>query len=262
MSFTQSISKKAKIGKNVEIGLFTIIGDNVIIGDNTVIESHCVIGYPTKLAKGKPLVIGENSHIRSHSVFYEGSTFGPRLTTGHSVFVRENTAAGKGLQIGTQSDIQGDCRFGDWVKMHSDVHIAKESIIDDFVWLFPRTQFTNDPFPPSNICEGIHIKDMAVISTESLLLPGITIGKGSFVGAGSIVRTDVPDIHCVSGDPARIFATLDSFINFKHGIAHPWPKHFRRGYPEESFARMDEIVEEINRLIEERRKAKRKGNKT
>ena len=262
MNSTLIISEKAKIGENVEIGLFTVIGDNVIIGDNVVIESHCIIGYPTKLAKGKPLVVGENSHIRSHSVFYEGSTFGPRLMTGHAVFIRENTVAGKGFQIGTQTDIQGDCKIGDWVKAHSDVHIAKETKIDDFVWLFPRTTFTNDPFPPSNICEGVHIKDMAVIATGSLLLPGITIGKGSFVGARSVVRSDVPDIHCVSGDPARIFATLGNFINFQHGIAHPWPKHFRRGYPEESFARMDEIVEEINKLIQEHKKAKRKGNKT
>ena len=261
MNSTQVISKKAKIGKDVTIGWFTIMGDNVIIGDNTVIESHCVLGYPTGLAKGKPLVIGENSHIRSHSVFYEGSTFGPRLTTGHSVFVRENTMAGKGLQIGTQSDIQGDCQMGDWVKIHSEAHIAKESVIGDFVWLFPRTQFTNDPFPPSNICEGIHIKDMAVIATGSILLPGITIGKGSFVGAGSVVRSDVPDIHCVSGDPAKIFATLDRFISFKHGISHPWPKHFRRGYPEECFARMDEIVKEINSLIEQHKKARAKGSR-
>lgn len=262
MNSTCIVSKKAKIGKNVEIGLFTIVGDNVTIGDNAVIESHCIIGYPTRLAKGKPVVIGENSHIRSHGVFYEGSTFGPGLTTGHSVFVRENTVAGKGFQIGTQTDIQGDCKIGDWVKTHSDVHIAKESKIDDFVWLFPRTTFTNDPFPPSNICVGVHIKDMAVIATGSLLLPGVTIGKGSFVAAGSVVRTDVPNIHCVSGDPAKVFATLGNFINFEHGIAHPWPKHFRRGYPEESFGRMDQIVKELNSLIGQHRRSQAQKAKT
>jgi acetyltransferase-like isoleucine patch superfamily enzyme len=250
------ISEKAKIGKNVQIGVFTVIGDNVEIGDNTVIESHCVVGYPTRLADGKPLVIGPDSLIRSHSVFYEGSIFGASLSTGHSVFVREKTVAGVYLQIGTLCDIQGDCKFGDYVKMHSNVNVGKGCTVGDLVWLYPRTQFTNDPFPPSDVCEGNHIKDLAVVGTGSILLPGITVGKGSFVGAGSVVRSDVPDIHCVSGDPARIFATLDRFISFKHGLSAPWPKHFRKGYPEESYARMDQVVEELNSLIEQHRRSK------
>lgn len=245
MILNSKISSKAKIGKNVSIGEYTIIYDNVIIGENTIIESHCNIGVPTKLADNKPLIIGKNSHIRSHSIFYEGSTFKEGLITGHSVLVRERTKAGKGLQIGSQSDIEGDCIILNYVKMHTEVHIARKSKIGNFVWLYPRVQFTNDPFPPSNICEGITIEDMAVIATGSILLPGITIGMGSFVGAGSVVRTDVPSLYCVSGNPATIFSRIDQFFSFKHNLSYPWPKHFREGYPEESYKLMNEIVEKI-----------------
>ncbi|MFO1078881.1 MAG: N-acetyltransferase, partial [Planctomycetota bacterium] len=114
----------AVLGRNVSIGPFTIVHANVVLADDVTIDSHCVIGQPTPLAGGRPLEIGPQSHIRSHSVFYAGSTLGAGLRTGHGVFVREGTVAGAGLQIGSQSEIQGDCRIGDFVKTHSSVHIA------------------------------------------------------------------------------------------------------------------------------------------
>ena len=66
---TAIVSASAKLGQNVSVGAFSIIYDDVQIGDDTVIESHCEIGYPTKLAKDEPLILGKNSLIRSHSVF-------------------------------------------------------------------------------------------------------------------------------------------------------------------------------------------------
>lgn len=249
MSSNSKISSNAKIGKNVLIGEYTIIHDNVIIGNNTTIESHCIIGSPTKTANGQPLIIGENSHIRSHCIFYEGSSFDPGLITGHSVLVRENIKVGKNLQIGSHSEIQGDCILGNYIRTHSEVHISKKSNIGDFVWLHPKVQFINDPLPPSNVIEGITIKDMAVISTCSLLFPGITIGIGSFVGAGSLVRTDVPDVYCVNGNPAEVFARLDQLVNLKHKLLYPWPKHNRTAYPKESYELMDKILDKIQNLI-------------
>ena len=66
---------KAKLGENVKVGQFTTIYVNVEIADNIVIEGYCEIGVQNHLSKGETLYIGENSHIRSHSAFYEGSTF-------------------------------------------------------------------------------------------------------------------------------------------------------------------------------------------
>jgi len=243
-SFTK-ISPGAGIGRNVEIGDFTIVHDDVVIGDGCKIDSHCVIGYPNPMAQGRPLVIGADSTIRSHSVFYQGSTFGDGLATGHGVLVRENTTAGRGLRIGSNSDIEGDAVFGDWVRLHSEVHVGKGAKIGHFVWLYPRVQFTNDPFPPSHLCLEVVIDDMAVIATGVLLMPGVRVGLGAFVGAGSVVRSDVPDIHCVTGDPARAFTTLDRFVSFEHGLKAPWPRHFRDAYPEASYARMDEVTSRV-----------------
>ena len=92
---TAIVSEKAVIGANVKIGPYTIIYDNVEISENTTIEAFCEIGLSNHLSNGEKLYIGKNSHIRSHSVFYEGSVFLESLVTGHRVTVREKTKAGK-----------------------------------------------------------------------------------------------------------------------------------------------------------------------
>lgn len=229
------ISPEAKIGKNVTFGNFVTVYDDVVIGDNSVIESYCEIGYPTDLATRRPLIIGSDSKIRSHSIFYQGSIFGHRLITGHHVTVRENTIAGENLQIGTLCDIQGDCVIGDYVRFHSNVHIGKKSKIGNFVWIFPYVVLTNDPTPPSENLLGVVVEDYVSIATMSVILPGVTIGSGSLVGAHSLVTKSVPPGMVACGNPA-INKGPASEIKLRDGSnqpAYPWTKHFHRGYPKE-----------------------------
>ncbi len=231
---TAIVSDKAIIGENVNIGPYTIIYDNVEIADNTIIEAFCEIGIVNHLSKGEKLYIGENSHIRSHSIFYEGSTFSASLITGHRVTVREKTIAGKNLQIGTLSDIQGHCEIGDYVRFHSNVHIGQKSKIGNFVWIFPYVVLTNDPHPPSETLLGVTVHDFAVIATMSVILPGATIAKGVLVGAHSSLKGDTEEDMVYAGSPAKkICATSKIKLHHDSTVsAYPWRKHFHRGYPE------------------------------
>ncbi|WP_020676428.1 acyltransferase [Geopsychrobacter electrodiphilus] len=237
---TAIISNKASIGNNVTIGAYTSINDYVEIGDNTVIENYCEIGYATPLAENKKLVIGANSHIRSHSVFYQGSIFGDNLVTGHRVTIREKIKAGSNLQIGTLCDFQGDCVIGDFVRTHSNVHIGKESKIGNYVFIFPYVVLTNDPHPPSDTLLGVTIEDYAVIATMSVILPGVIIHEHALVGAHSLVKSDVPPKMVVAGNPAKVICeTAKIKLSNLNESAYPWPKHFHRGYPESIIAQWE-----------------------
>lgn len=228
------VSSKAKIGKNVKIGAFTTIHDNVIIGDNCIIESYCEIGVANHLSNGDNLIIGNDSYIRSHSIFYEASVFGDNLTTGHRVTVRERTKAGKNLQIGTLSDIQGHCQIGDYVRFHSNVHIGQKSKIGNFVWVFPYVVLTNDPHPPSEILLGVTIEDYAVIATMSVVLPGAVVATGCLIGAHSSVKGFTDPDMVYAGSPAKkICPTSKIKLQDGSGDAYPWRNHFHRGYPDE-----------------------------
>ena len=41
------------------------------------------------------------------------------------------------------------------------------------------------------------------------MLPGVTIGDGAVVGAGSVVTHDIPEMHVVAGNPARTVRILE-----------------------------------------------------
>lgn len=54
------------------------------------------------------------------------------------------------------------------------------------------------------------IEDGVFIGVGSIVLPGVRIGRGSYVAAGSVVTSDVPAEVVVGGNPARIIRRLSS----------------------------------------------------
>lgn len=227
------ISPCAILGDDVEIGAFTIIHDNVIIGDRVKIGAHCELGIPSPNSNHSPLIINNDSLIRSHSVFYESSSFGKNLITGHHVTVRENTVAKEGFQIGTLCEIQGDCYIGEFVRFQSNVFVSKNTKIGNYVWVLPYVVFTNDPTPPSNIMIGCIVEDFASICATAVILPGVVVGEASLVCAAACVTKNVPAHMAVAGVPAKIIGEAKS-IKRRDGSgesAYPWRNHFHRGYP-------------------------------
>lgn len=57
-------------------------------------------------------------------------------------------------------------------------------------------------------CLPIHIKQNCWIGAGATILRGVTIGKNSVVGAGSVVTKDVPDNVIVVGNPAKIIKRI------------------------------------------------------
>jgi acetyltransferase-like isoleucine patch superfamily enzyme len=238
------ISKKADIGKNVTIGSFVKIYDNVTIGDNTIIEDHCVLGLPNKHSNGN-LVIGNNGHIRSHSILYEGSIFGENFYTGHHCLIRENNKAGKNLQIGSYAELEGSIDIGDYSRLHSKVQISKKVKIGSFCYLFPRVQTSDDPLPPSHIARPPEIGDLSVIAINTLILPNTKIRKNSFIGASSVVSGEFVANSFIAGSPAKRISDISKLRLPEYGLKHPWYNHFRDAFPEESQELLTKIIDSI-----------------
>ena len=55
----------------------------------------------------------------------------------------------------------------------------------------------------------IHIRDNAWIAANVVILPGVSVGEGAIVGAGSVVTKDVPPATVVAGYPARTIRKIE-----------------------------------------------------
>ena len=56
----------------------------------------------------------------------------------------------------------------------------------------------------NNVNRDVHIGDNCFVGAHSIVLPGVTIGDGSIVAAGSVVARNVPAGSLVAGNPARV----------------------------------------------------------
>ena len=229
-----SISNKPKLGNNVVISNTAKIFDNVIIEDNVTIGDFCLIGFSNADHDSKKLIIKKNTKINSHSIIYLGSTIGENSIIGHNVLVRENSIIENNVQIGSFSDIEGSCLIESYSKLHSNVHVGQGSKIMSYSWLFPYVILTNDPIPPSHIREGVTIEPFSIICTRTTILPGKTIGFGSFVGANSLVNINLKPETIGTGNPFKQRGSINQIkLPNEKKSAYPWTVRFNKDYPKD-----------------------------
>lgn len=119
---------------------------------------------------------------------------------------------GRGCNICSHCLIESDVEIGDDVTVKCGVQLWDGVRLEDKVFVGPNVTFTNDREPRSKehkIPERTIIKRGASLGANATILPGITIGENSIVGAGSVVTKDVPPGALVVGNPARFVRQLN-----------------------------------------------------
>ncbi|ECJ8379154.1 N-acetyltransferase, partial [Salmonella enterica] len=133
--------------------------------------------------------IGKNTRIWQYTVIMQGAVIG------------------EDCNICAHTLIENDVLIGNRVTIKSGVYIWDGITIEDDVFIGPCVTFTNDKLPrskkyPEKFSLTV-IKKGASIGANATILPGIIIGEGAMVGAGSVVTKNVPAHATVIGNPAR-----------------------------------------------------------
>ena len=188
---------------------------NVEIGAGAVLEPPLVLGKPPR---GKEpgelrLVIGEGAIIRPFTTIYAGTKIGDRFQTGQGVSIREDNELGSNVSIGTNAVLEFGNRVGEGSRIHSGCFLEM-TIVEENVFIGPNVVFTDDPHPMGcprykECLGGVTVRELAKIGANSTLLPGVVIGRGSLIGAGSVVVKSIPDGVVAAGNPAQIIKKIE-----------------------------------------------------
>jgi UDP-2-acetamido-3-amino-2,3-dideoxy-glucuronate N-acetyltransferase len=146
--------------------------------------------------------------IHSTAVVDEPCEIGCGTRIWHFCHVCAGAKIGTSCSLGQNTMVGGGAVIGDNVKIQNNVSIYDGVTIEDDVFLGPSCVLTNITNPRSQIIrkdlyEKTLIRRGSTIGANATIVSGITIGRYAFIGAGAVIRSDVPDYALMLGVPAR-----------------------------------------------------------
>ena len=147
------------------------------LGSNVVFESGVLIFHPQNVEISHNVYIGHNTILKAYHKNL--------LVIGEHTWIGQNCFfhSGGGIEVGQAVGI-GPC-----VKILTSEHIADDRSVPIL--------FTPLKFKP------VVLKDGCDIGVGSVICPGVTVGEGAIIGAGSVVNKDIPNFEVWAGVPTR-----------------------------------------------------------
>ena len=139
--------------------------------------------------------------------FIESKNIGARTRIWAFTHVMKHASIGEDCNIGEHCFIENCAVIGNRVTVKNGVCLWEGVTLEEDVFVGPNAVFTNDSFPVSRrqpaYFEKIHVKKGACIGANATILCGVTVGRYAFIGAGSVVTSNVPDHALVYGNPSK-----------------------------------------------------------
>lgn len=128
------------------------------------------------------------------------------------VVILPKAIIGSNCNINAHCFIENEVIVGDNVTLKCGVFLWDGITIGNNVFIGPNVTFTNDKYPRSKQYPAEYqktiIEDGASLGAGCVILGGLTIGKKSMIGAGSVVTKSIPANQLWVGNPARFVREL------------------------------------------------------
>lgn len=146
--------------------------------------------------------------VHESSYVDDGAQIGDGTKIWHFCHVMPGAVIGERCNLGQNVVVMNGARLGNNVKVQNNVSIYEGVTLEDDVFCGPSMVFTNVMNPRSHVPRKNDYRPTLVrrgtsIGANATVVCGVTLGEYSFIGAGAVVRGDVPAYALMVGVPAR-----------------------------------------------------------
>jgi acetyltransferase-like isoleucine patch superfamily enzyme len=213
---TAEIRGRVRVGARSRIGSHVVIYPDTQIGSDVTIYENSVLGRPPQSAGNTtrplaatypPLQIGDGCVVGACVVLYAGTRIGANVLICDLSSVREECELNDFVVLGRGVMVNYGTRIGARTRIMDQSHITGNMVIEEDCFLSTHVCTSNENSLGRDEqikIIGPYIGRGAVIGLNAALLPGVTVGAGSIVGACALVTHNVPPGATVFGVPARI----------------------------------------------------------
>lgn len=168
--------------------------------------------------------MGERSYFAHESAYIdEPCEIGAGTKIWHFCHIMPNATIGERCSFGQNVMVASGVVIGSNCKVQNNVSLYTGVELEDDVFCGPSCVFTNVINPRSQIVRHSEyqrtlVRRGATIGANATIVCGATLGRYAFIGAGAVVRGDVPDYALMVGVPARRRGWMS-----RHGFRLPAP---------------------------------------
>ena len=149
----------------------------------------------------------QDYYAHSSAVIDKPGEFGSGTRIWHFCHIMKDVRIGEGCTLGQNVFIASGVVIGDNVKIQNNVSVYEGVELEDEVFCGPSCVFTNVVNPRSEVVrrgeyQRTLVRKGATIGANATIICPSTIGRYAFIGAGAVVRGDVPDYALMLGVPA------------------------------------------------------------
>ena len=152
--------------------------------------------------------VHKNYDVHPSSFVDSGAKIGDKTTIWHFTHVCRGAVIGEGCSLGQNVFVGNNVKIGDNVKIQNNVSVYDAVVLEDDVFCGPSMVFTNVYNPRSHIVRKseyrtTYVERGATIGANATIICGVRIGKYAFIGAGAVVKSNVPNYAIMVGVPAK-----------------------------------------------------------
>jgi len=205
--------------------------------------------------------------VHPTAVVEEGASVGKYTRVWYFSHVAPGAVIGENCSLGQNTYVERNAIVGNACRLGNSVSIFSHVELEDFVFCAPYMVFTNIAFPRAAVNQHAAFRKTLVwtgvtLGANSTVVPDVTCGVGTFLGAGSTLTRNSKDWSMMVGTPARQVGWVSAFgekidlplsgagewrckhtddvyvLNESELIRHPGPKDILKYVPGERLERM------------------------